>query len=431
MSERPSHIRYVVLFGLCLIAGLAYIHRGCFGGAETTIRAALELSEHQTGSTMSIFYVTYALFQIPMGLVVDRRGARFSMFVFGMMGALTMAMSAGTLFFHGMAGLAVLMTSQLLMGVAQAGLFPASTRCIATWFPLRDRAFAAGTLQACMSIGGAINFFLLGYLLAIVYWPWLFVIFAVPGVAWSIWFYAWYRNRPADHRSVNEAERELLKTPAHVELEAEPLSRTPWLKLATRPKLLWLCASQFFRAGANVFWLTWCATYLQQAFHADKGLANQLTGIPFLGVVIGSYGGGVLADRVLARTGSKRKSRNGVAITTAAIGVGFFILAWLTSAGPYAAIALLFLAAVLVSGGNPCAYSVTIDIGGRHMAVVFGAMNMLGNFGAALFPIILPLWTGEFGWLSVPLLMSFLYFLGVFCWCFVDPNGTILEKQSG
>jgi MFS family permease len=427
VTQRPTNVRYIVLFGLCFIAGLAYVHRLCLGAAETTIRADLHLTKEETGRAMGLFFWFYAFFQIPAGLLANRWGARRAMPVFATLGALTLALGAGTMILGTALSLAVLIVSRALMGIAQAGLFPASTKCIAAWFPESDRAFASGALQAFMSIGAAIGSFLIGPILTYVYWPWLFVIFAVPGVLWSLWFIAWYRESPDEHRSVNQAELDLLKS-AYRPPPIAATDHVPWLKLATRPQLLWLCASQFFRAGANVFWLTWCATYLQETFAISQGEANPLTSIPFMGVVLGSYGGGVLADRVLARTGSKVASRNGVANVTAAIGVGFFLLAWLVHAGPYVAIVLLFFAAVFSSGANPCTYSVTIDIGGKYIVIVFGAMNMVGNFGAGSMSQITPLWTNAFGSPTLPLLMALSYFLGMICWFFVNPNGTLLEE---
>ena len=429
-AVKPTGVRYIVLLGLCLAAGLAYVHRLCLGSAQITIRETIPgLTKGDTGRAMSIFFWTYALFQIPTGLLVDAWGARRSLLLFGLLGAVTVALGAGTLVVGAAAGFTVLFVSRALMGVAQAGLFPASTRCIATWLPLRQRAFAAGTLQACMSVGAAIGAPILGILLVTVQWPWVFLIVAVPGVLWSVWFYLWFRDRPTEHSSVNAAERALLAPPAAPTTPPVAPTLGTWLRIARHPKLVWLCSSQFFRAAANVFWLTWCPTFLCEVYQLDAEAAGWLLMFPFLGVVVGSFLGGILADRVLASTGSKRWSRQGVAIITAAVGVALFLLAYALPLGVYAAVALLFLAAVFSSGANPCSYSVSIDIGGRYMAVAFGAMNMLGNFGAALFPEVAPTWMREFGTRGVLLLLAALYAAGIFCWVFVDPNGTIDEEK--
>ena len=170
-----------------------------------------------------------------------------------------------------------------------------------------------------MSIGAAIGAPILGQLLANVPWPWVFIIIAVPGVIWTLWFYWWFRDRPEDHSSVNHAERELIALNSEPGSHAPSTSPTPWLKLARHPKLLWLCISQFFRAGANVFWMTWCPGYLEAQFHLDKITIGWLMMFPFLGVVLGSLLGGLLVDQVLRWTGSKRWSRQGVTIGTSAM----------------------------------------------------------------------------------------------------------------
>src|SRR5262245_59761769 len=197
---RPTNVRYLVLFGLCLAAGLAYIHRGCLSVVESTVRDDLGLSLRQTGLLTSVFFFAYALFQIPTGLLSDRWGPRRALTLFGLLGALTVAMSDGTLWVDAATGFIILVVARLLMGTAQAGLFPASTRALSVWVPLRRRAFAAGILQASMSTGGALGAFFTARLLTRVNWPWIFLIYAVPGFIWSAWFFNWFRDRPEEHR---------------------------------------------------------------------------------------------------------------------------------------------------------------------------------------------------------------------------------------
>ncbi len=146
--NRASRVRYVVLFGLCLAAAIAYIHRGCFGVCDKTIQEQQHLSSYQTSWILGVFFFTYACFQIPTGILVDRWGARRSLFLFGLLGAVTLALSASTMVLGATAAFLVYYVSRALMGISQAGLFPASSRCLASWIPESRRAFAAGTLQA-------------------------------------------------------------------------------------------------------------------------------------------------------------------------------------------------------------------------------------------------------------------------------------------
>ena len=420
MTARPTNVRYVVLFGLCLAAALAYIHRGCLSVVVSTARDEMGLTTSKTGWALGAFFWAYALFQIPTGLLVDAWGPRRALFLFGVLGAVTIAMATGTVWVDAATGFTLLLVSRVLMGIAQAGLFPASTRAMSVWIPLERRAFAAGMLQACMYFGGAVGAFVTAQLLGVVYWPWVFALYAVPGLLWSFWFFAWFRDRPDLHRAANEAERELLRPTGTPKQAADG-----WGVVFADLSVIFLCAQQFFRAGAAVFWMTWCPTYLQVVHGLSRQAAGSWTSLPIIGIVTGSIVGGLIADRVFVRTGSRRASRGGVSAGGAVVGVGCFGVAFLVPAGQHAlAIGVLTVASVAAAFGNSCGYSVAMDLGGRNLAAVFGAMNMFGNFGAALFSQVLPLWVLWFGWEAAILLCALGYLTGAACWLPIHPDRT-------
>jgi MFS transporter, ACS family, D-galactonate transporter len=421
VGYRPTNVRYVVLFGLCLAAGLAYVHRGCLSIVESTIRHDRGITEREMEWATAAFYLAYAIFQIPTGVLADRWGPRRALVLFGLLGASTMALSSATRLGDAATGFAILFVSRLLMGLAQAGLFPASTRALAVWIPLKRRSFVTGTLQACMSVGGAVGAFVTARLFGVLSWEWVFAIYAVPGLAWSAWFFIWFRDRPADHRSVNQSERDLLQS--EVPLSAAP--QIHWLAVFVSLPVVLLCAQQFFRAGANVFWLTWCPTFLQDAdvFALDKQTAGELTSIPILGVVFGSIMGGTIADRVFVRSQSRRMSRGGTAIVATFLGALCFFAAYPAATfGLVWGMIVLTAAAFIVSCGNSCGYSAAMDLGGRNLASVFGAMNMFGNFGAFAFSVVGREWAGWFGWKAIVLLVGGSYLLGCLCWLPLNPN---------
>ena len=437
-SERPTRVRYLVLFGLCLAAGIAYIHRGCYGVAESTIREELQITEHQSGLIMSIFFWVYAIFQIPTGVLVDRWGPRHSLLLFGILGAVTLGIGATTMFVSGMVAFAILFAGRLLMGVAQAGLFPASTRCLAFWLPANQRGMATGLLQSAMSLGGTMGVYITAMVLDIAPWPWMFIILAIPGIIWSLWFFNWYRDSPKDHRSVNQLELHRIESGIqhHQRSETGP---TPWFRLFTDSRVIWVAVQQVFRSGANVFWITWCPTYLQNVFSLTPTQAGQLTSIPYSGVILGSLFGGLIADWIFRRTGSKTWSRKWLSIGALLIGVVLFLLASRERGSPVAetrgeiptaaieAVIILFFAAFFCSISNPTTYTVTIDIGGRYPAVVFGTMNMMGNIGSAIFPLLIPIWVSRSSWGTIPIFMGTLYGLGMICWFFLNVNGEVLD----
>ena len=75
-DERPTSVRYWVLLVLCLATVINYVQRNCIGPAETTVRADLHLHKVDTGDAISVFFIVYALMQIPSGWLAQRWGPR-------------------------------------------------------------------------------------------------------------------------------------------------------------------------------------------------------------------------------------------------------------------------------------------------------------------------------------------------------------------
>jgi len=424
---QPTRVRYLVLASLCLAAMLAYIPRNCLGVAEKDIRSELGLSEFEMGWVMSAFFITYAAFQIPTGWLGHVWGTRLALTLFAVLWSV----------FGGLASLAtgmtVLLLARLGMGVAQAGLFPCTTTSLAKWFPATRRGLVNGLLGSSMQVGAVIAPLLAGLLLDPLGWQWLLVLCAVPGTAWAVWFFGLFRDHPEEHPDVNEAERALIRGPQATPTEEEPPGRpepTPWKALFTSRAMLWICGQQFFRAAGYMLFASWFATFLKETRDVSNRQAGILTSIPICAYVLGSGIGGLVSDWVLVRTGSRRQSRQGLSVVSSLacallmIGAYFIHNVWLAAL-------VITGAAFCAAIGGPCAYALTIDMGGKHVPAVFATMNMAGNIGAAVFPLLVPpLVKGTGDWNAVLLLVAGIYIASATCWTLFDSNGTIFAPPQ-
>src|SRR5262249_13083190 len=143
-------------------------------------------------------------------------------------------------------GLTALVASRLGMGIAQAGIFSCTTNTVARWFPATRVALPSGLLGSFMSVGVAVGAVLTGLLLKEMGWRLLFVVLALPGIAWAVGFVAWFRDRPDEHPAVNEAELVLIGNRSPATESAGRREPTPWKALFTSPAMGWICAQQFF-----------------------------------------------------------------------------------------------------------------------------------------------------------------------------------------
>ena len=124
MPDQPTTVRYRVLAWLTLAAALSYLCRNAVGVAESTIRGDLGLTVEQSGWFMGAFFWTYAIFQIPCGWFSERVGTRISLTIFAV------GWSVATIGIGVAPGFWLLVVAQLIMGAAQAGIFPASCNSI-------------------------------------------------------------------------------------------------------------------------------------------------------------------------------------------------------------------------------------------------------------------------------------------------------------
>ena len=230
---------------------------------------------------------------------------------------------------------------------------------------------------------------LTGLLLDEVGWRWLFVLYAVPGIPWAVCFARWFRNRPEQHAEVNPAELALIRGPRRRRASPPPPGEpTPWGVILTSPLLGWICGQQFFRAAGNMFYASWFATFLREHRKIDMVEAGVLNSLPLWGWWPAVWSaerrptGCWPAPAVCGSAGRASPSS----------------ACWLRGAdvpgspdlGRVAGGARDRRRLVLRLAGRAVRYTITIDLGGRHVGPVFSVMNMAGNVGAIVFPLVVP-----------------------------------------
>jgi len=439
----PTCARFGTLGWLCLAATIAYICRNSIGTLESTIRKDLQIDEVTMGYIISSFFLTYAIFQIPTGMLGQRWGSRRCLPLFAVAWSAAsglMACAAGAV------GVVVLFVSRLSNGVFQAGLFPCATNTVSKWFAPTGRALAMGGLGSFMSIGGAVGAALSGLLLEPLGWRLTMLVFSSFGLVWAIGFYLWFRDRPEDHAAVSEVELALIQAPDPAIADngeptveaAEPDEAIPWRALLLNSATWCICGQQIFRGAGYIFFASWFATYLQETRGVTPAKSGLLNSLPLLAVVGGTWVGGAVSDALYRRTGSLSVARRQLA-TVCVLACAGFVLAAYFIADPLLAVIVISIGAFFASVAGPCAYTITIDMGDRHVATLFATMNMCGNFGALLFINAVP-WSLKLierrypdyagsAWDAVLFLFGLMYVGAGLCWFFLRTSGTVLDHS--
>ncbi len=414
-------VRTQVLIWMCALCAIAYLQR-TLGVAESTLRAQAHLDKDQMGYVQSFFFWSYALFQVPLGWLCHRWGPRFGMAIFCLTWSLATGLTGLTSDFWSLCAI------RFLVGLGQAAALPCMAEVIATWFPSFLRGRATAWVTAMMQLGAILNAYATGWLLEAFSLQTYFWILALPGILWSIGFYGWYRNRPQEFTLLSREEADELPVPHQPQFETGHFT---WLKLLASPVLWLISGQQFCRAAGYIFFATWFATYMQEARHYDVKESGMATGCAFAGVLLGTLIGGTISDWILIRTGSVRWSRQGVPIIAlilcAACITGFFFVTGEGRLVNIIAVGLMTLGAGFSGVAGPAAYTVTIDISGKHVATVFGCMNMAGNLGGAIFAQIIPLLLGPSRnqWDLVIIIFAVLYLAAALFWSLLNPKHTV------
>ena len=422
---QPTRTRFIVLSGLCGAAALAYLTRNAVGTAESSMRADLGLTREQSGWVLSSFFWPYALCQIPAAALAQRLGARRALPLFAVLWSLSSAAFAA-------GSLGVMIGARVFMGVAQAGLVPVGLSVMARWFPRTGQGSASGGFSSFMSVGGILAGPLAAWLVITCGWRWMFALYALPGLVWALWFAGWFRNYPAQHPSVNEAELNLIDPQEMPRASAAPQRHppVPWRQLLTSPAMGCICAQQFCRAAGYIFFASWFATYLQEARGVTILNSGWMTSLPLVADVTGCLVGGFLSDAVLRWTGSQRLARQGISAISLMLCAGLIFSAWLVGQ-PLLAVLVISAGMFCAAVANPCAAATVMSIGGAHVAAVSGTMNMCGNFGAAAFPIVVPwLLHHAGGWNAVLLGFAGLHLVAAVFWVLLKTEGRVFGEVT-
>jgi MFS family permease len=440
-AEPAVGSRYRVLMLLCVAAGISYVQRQGVGGVSATaIRADLALDPAWFGVIMGAWALGYALMQIPSGWLADRWGSRAALSTYAILWS-TLTGAAG--FAPGYWSLAAVWT---LMGAAMAGIFPASTKAIRNWFPPERRGSANGLLASSMAVGGALAPAVTGLLLSVLTWRWILLIYAVPGILWAMAFSRWGKEPPASARqgqvraagdaagdaatdAAGDAAGDAATDAAgDAATDAALDDSNVWQRIARSPSVWLLCAQQFLRAAAMIFFATWFPTFLQESRHVTVTRSGFLTAFAGGGAIIGSIVGGLVSDRVLVLTGNPRLSRQGLAV----LGMSACSLLIFTShfvQNTTLAIAIISAGTFCATFGGVSGYTVAIELGGRRSATVFSVMNMCGNFGTMLFPVTIGWIRSTTGnWDLALFIFAGIFAVDAVCWALLNPKGPLFPE---
>lgn len=418
-EARPSRVRYGVVGFAVLLSVITYIDRVALSQAAPAVAADLGLSQVEIGWAFSAFGFAYFLFQVPGGWFSDRFGPRRVLTFIVVWWSLFTAATGWTW------NQISLVASRFLFGAGQGGGFPVLTKAFSIWLPKPDRVRAQGIMWLSARWGGAFTPLLVVLLLEHLSWREAFGIFGLLGIFWSLVFYRWFRDRPAQHPLVNADELAILPSAAETESQSEGGS-IPWAAVL-RSRTVWALWLQYYCLSHGwYFYITWLPTYLLEGRGVSIQESAVLAGLPLFFGGVGSISTGFLIA-FLQRIGWAAPAARRLISGAGCVIAGAMLAASVHVGSPIGAMLLMGLASFANDLAVPPGWATCMDVGGRFAGTLSGSMNAAGNvagFVAPAFVAYLLAWTGQ-DWNLTFYVSAGIYFLGAICWSFIDPSDVL------
>lgn len=364
---------------LLLLYILAFLDRANIGFAKQTFLRDTGLSEAAYAFGAGVFFLGYALFEVPSNLILHRVGARVwmcrIMVTWGLVSAAMMFASSETVFY----------TLRFLLGAAEAGFFPGVILYLTYWFPARQRGPMLGLFYfgapLAFIFGGPLSGGLMELDGALGWrgWQWLFAVEGLLASVVGVWTYGYLTNRPAEAAWLEPAERKALQRAIDAE-EAAKEAHNPRHVLAVlvQPRVLH-CALIYLCIQVSVYGVTfYLPAQVERLLGAKAGLkVGLVTAVPWVCALLAAWG----LPRAAVRFGRPRAWAV-LALVASAAGI-----ATSTTQQPALALVALCVAAAGFIAVQPIFWTFpTAELAGASAASGIAFINTCGAVGGFLAP---------------------------------------------
>jgi ACS family hexuronate transporter-like MFS transporter len=389
-ATRVGYVRWVICGLLFLAATINYVDRQVIGLLKPTLQKEFGWTELDYGDIVLAFQFAYAIGFLIAGRMIDRLGTRkgfvvaiviWSVAAMGHAEAPALGGFAARVL--GMFGLgystsvAGFMAMRFLLGLGEAGNFPASIKTVAEWFPKRERALATGIFNSGTNVGALLTPLIVPWITLTYGWYWAFIATGAIGFLWMFLWLALYQP-PDVHRRVSAGELAYIRSDP-----ADPPMRVAWRELVRHRQAWAFAVGKFMTDPIWWLYLFWIPDFLNRNY----GLTLTAVGPPLVVIYlladVGSIGGGWLSSRLIGRGWTVNRARK-TAMLVCAVAVTPIVFASSVH-NLWAAVFLVGLAAAAHQGWSANLFTLTSDMFPRPaVGSVVGFGGMTGAVGGML-----------------------------------------------
>lgn len=374
VAGRPGgNVRWIVCALLFFATTINYIDRQVIGILKPTLQGELGWSEVDYGMIVFWFQAAYAIGMLACGPIIDRIGSKR-----GYAAAIGLWSVAAL-------GHAVMRTpggfslARFLLGLGESANFPAAIKSVAEWFPKKERALAAGILNAGANVGAIATPIVVPAVALRFGWQAAFIVTGALGFVWLICWLIFYRA-PAAHPRLSREELAYINADQSA---ADTSARISWRQLLGHRGTWAFVIAKFMTDPVWYLFLFW----LPDFFAKRHGLDLKTFGPPLIAVYllsdVGSVGGGWLSSALIKRGYSVNAGRKLALLASAIAVLPIFFASTVSSIT--AAVLILGVAAAAHQGWSSNLYTMVSDTFPRNsVASVMGIGGAAGAVGGMI-----------------------------------------------
>jgi ACS family hexuronate transporter-like MFS transporter len=291
IPERTGRYRWAIIALLFFATTVNYIDRTMLGLLAPTLQTELNWNEDDYGNIVTAFQAAYALGFLFMGYVIDRFGPKIGYSI-----AITI-WTVGHVA-HGFGGsVASFMAARAVLGIGEAGHFPAVVRASSEWFPQKERAYAIGWVNSGTTIGVILTAPTLWLFMQAFGFGWreTFIYSGLFGVV-LLGLWLWLYSNPRESGKVSEGE---LKWIEHD--PPEKIEKIGWSRIVRKREAWAFASAKFLTDPVWFLMLFWLPKYFSTTYDVDLKIVLLPMILMYLLSDVGSIAGGWLSSRLIQR----------------------------------------------------------------------------------------------------------------------------------
>ncbi len=423
-------VRYSVVFLLMVVTTVFFGGRSILSISGGALSDDLHLSTIQLGYLFSSFSVTYVLFQVPCGLLLDKVNSKKLYLLFLIFWSIV---SLGTFFVTYIPNyfiiFPILIFFRLLAGLFEAPIFPANSRIVSGWFPRHEISFASAIFGSSQYLSIFVCSPLIAWVTHNQGWHYNFLYLGLAALLLGCILYFWLHT-PKDHPFISRQEQDYLKQHIVQSDKSAQISSTSVRRkisfLLTNRTMLGVCLGQYCMNAITFFFLTWFPLYLIEVKGMSLMSVGIMASIPALFGFFGNLSAGLVSDRMVRLGFSTAKSRKlpiiiGMVLST------FMLFSLLTDSPALIVVFMSF--AFFGKGFSSLGWTIVADIAPKSLyGLCGGIFNTAGNLSGIITPVIIAYLIDLTGLFDVALYVTGMHaVIAIFCFIWLVGD---LEKME-